>query len=347
MVYSENRRDDELVLEIPDDNIDIPGNVNNEFSVQRLNVGGVCVHHLNTEIGQILKIESHGNHEEQLLKLKRNRHTTEMYFNMGGSVKISTSDSAEVLLSGMQHNLIATSGPLTSSLSLHGRPPFKLLNIRPSGVYLSKWYQRYKRHVFLNEFVKRAYRDKVACLYKRSPEINHAMGNILHKIDTCRYSGFEGNEYLEAQVRLLLVELLQLPDTQSLLSEGMLENKTLSHREINMIREAKAYIEHHPTSRISVKELAHYVGTNEFKLKKGFREWMGCSIFKYESQVRMKSAHDLLARGCKSISEVADIMGYSNQANFTNAFKAYFGYTPGSLEKKHRNRLIKSTAQLK
>ncbi|MGH6633270.1 MAG: helix-turn-helix domain-containing protein, partial [Sphingopyxis sp.] len=76
--------------------------------------------------------------------------------------------------------------------------------------------------------------------------------------------------------------------------------------------------------------LARMVGVNQTKLKAGFREVFGVTIYDFIIQQRMRHASQLLLTSEYSVSEVAYQTGYEYPANFTCAFKKYFGALPSN-----------------
>lgn len=87
---------------------------------------------------------------------------------------------------------------------------------------------------------------------------------------------------------------------------------------------------HNPPTIIALSKL---IGINEYKLKKGFKELFGTTIFGYIHQNRMTLAKSLLLDTTKSVKEVAYQIGYSSPQHFSNAFKKEFGVTPNSIRK--------------
>ena len=46
--------------------------------------------------------------------------------------------------------------------------------------------------------------------------------------------------------------------------------------------------------------------------------------------IKMKRAVELLAEGGHAISDISEMLGYGDRANFSRAFRKYYGKTPGS-----------------
>ena len=98
--------------------------------------------------------------------------------------------------------------------------------------------------------------------------------------------------------------------------------------EMARIKEARDIIIDKMIGPPSLKELAHMVGTNEFKLKVGFRFIFGTTVYGYLSDHRMEHARKLLIVDKARIKEVATDVGYSNPSHFISAYKRKFGVTP-------------------
>jgi len=82
-----------------------------------------------------------------------------------------------------------------------------------------------------------------------------------------------------------------------------------------------------------LSELAKAAGINEYKLKKGFKETFGNTVFGYLAETRLELAKNDLLEKKKSVSEIAFELGYSSVQHFSNAFKKKFGISPGKLGK--------------
>jgi len=82
----------------------------------------------------------------------------------------------------------------------------------------------------------------------------------------------------------------------------------------------------------TLSQLARTVGLNEFKLKKGFKETFNQTVFEYLADVRLETAkNDLLNTG-KSVTEIANELGYSSLQHFSAAFKKKFGVSPRKMK---------------
>lgn len=78
---------------------------------------------------------------------------------------------------------------------------------------------------------------------------------------------------------------------------------------------------------LSIAYLCTATGSNEFKLKQGFRELFGTSPHRMLTGIRMKKAWELLESGLR-VSTVAERVGYRHLSSFSAAFERHFGRTP-------------------
>lgn len=85
----------------------------------------------------------------------------------------------------------------------------------------------------------------------------------------------------------------------------------------------------------SLKELAHLHGTNEFKLKVGFRQLYDTSVFRFQKEQRLKRAHSFILNSDLSLSRIADICGFRSFPHFSKIFKTRYGYNPSHLKSRN------------
>jgi len=83
---------------------------------------------------------------------------------------------------------------------------------------------------------------------------------------------------------------------------------------------------------LTVGYLCAAVGTNEFKLKQGFRALFGTSPHRMLTDIRMAKAWELLETGLQ-VSTVAYRVGFAHLSSFSAAFERYYGRTPKSVRR--------------
>ncbi|MEK8131810.1 AraC family transcriptional regulator [Paenibacillus filicis] len=104
----------------------------------------------------------------------------------------------------------------------------------------------------------------------------------------------------------------------------------LSADDRERLEEARSLVLSRLEQPLSIPELARQVGINEYKLKRGFRELFGQTVFELVRQGRMEKALELMELDGMNVSETAVQVGYSNMSNFTSAFRRHYGLNPGA-----------------
>jgi AraC-like DNA-binding protein len=107
----------------------------------------------------------------------------------------------------------------------------------------------------------------------------------------------------------------------------------MKEEDVAKILLAKAIVEHNIQKPYSIIELSRKAGLNDYKLKKGFKEIIGYTVFGYLNHIRMEKAYKLLYNEKKSVNEVSFLVGYKNSQHFITAFKKKFNILPGSLKR--------------
>lgn len=87
------------------------------------------------------------------------------------------------------------------------------------------------------------------------------------------------------------------------------------------VKHAIEYMYHHYREKIRINELAEYIGVNRSYLTNMFKKNIGCSPQEYLVNLRIEQAKDLLRHTQKSISTVAEEVGYHDQLAFSKIFK--------------------------
>jgi AraC-like DNA-binding protein len=97
------------------------------------------------------------------------------------------------------------------------------------------------------------------------------------------------------------------------------------------ILEARHIIESNIEYQHTIRELSRKVAINECYLKKGFKALVGMTIHEYHQQLRIARAKELLHVQGHSVTDVANMLGYSSISHFSTAFKRVTGMKPCEL----------------
>ena len=100
--------------------------------------------------------------------------------------------------------------------------------------------------------------------------------------------------------------------------------------EVNVakLKKAKDIIVGHMAEPPSLKDLAQEVDLSLKKLKEGFKQVYGDTVYGFLFDYKMEVARKLLESGDYNVNEVGLRVGYSTASHFIAAFKKKFGTTP-------------------
>jgi len=154
-----------------------------------------------------------------------------------------------------------------------------------------------------------------------SPEtgliLKHLIGNT--------HQGRVKRLFLEARVfELIIIYINQKQEKRGI---------SLKQEDVNKIMLAKQLVEQDLQKPSSLIELSRKAGINDYKLKKGFKELTGHTVFGYLYKIRMEKAHYFLSKEKRTVNEVAFLVGYKNAQHFIVAFKKQYHILPGSLNR--------------
>ncbi len=140
------------------------------------------------------------------------------------------------------------------------------------------------------------------------------------------YGGAARRLYLESCV-------LELIAAQIVQPMGFQSDRRYAHtRHRTKLFAARDHLDQDFRDPPTISELAKMVGTNEFTLKRGFKEVFGTTIFAYVSERRMEHATWLLRQGM-SVSLAAREVGYDCPRSFAAAYRRQLGHTPSAVRR--------------
>lgn len=160
--------------------------------------------------------------------------------------------------------------------------------------------------------------------YYMDGKVSPAMAVALHQLmnynlnDTIKQLYFKGKSY----------ELLSLYFNKE--EDANVDACPFLADEENMrkIKQAKEIIIERMTDPPSLNDLAAEINLSLKKLKEGFKEVYGDTVYGFALDHKMDYARQLLDSGQHNVNEVGLKVGYSTGSHFISAFKKKFGTTP-------------------
>ncbi|MGX7667769.1 helix-turn-helix transcriptional regulator [Flavobacterium pedocola] len=102
----------------------------------------------------------------------------------------------------------------------------------------------------------------------------------------------------------------------------------IDEENVQKLKKAKEIVIAHMAEPPGLQELADQVGLNLKKLKMGFKQIYGDTVYGFLFDYKMEHARRLLDSGSYNVNEVGLKIGYSTASHFIAAFKKKFGTTP-------------------
>lgn len=255
----------------------------------------------------------------------------EMYFSLAGSRDVYfTQSSHRSSVGAGYHNLFYI--------------PDSNFYIEPSATeeesisvqiqFTEAYFRRFmpEEHSLLSAFLKKMDDKEFSVLSFGHLRITGEMYAILNDIVQCEKEGIIRQLYIETNVLKLL--LLQFEQCGAV--TGINEGNGVKQYDIEKYDLVKKLLEDNIAYGHSLGELSRKSGLNDFKLKKGFKELYGTTVFGYLHELRMTKAKEILRESERSVAEIAECCGYAYVQSFSTAFKSRYGITPEKFRKKER-----------
>lgn len=125
-------------------------------------------------------------------------------------------------------------------------------------------------------------------------------------------------------------------------------NKYTLQKNVKIANSIMYYIYTHIDVNIDMDELSHNLGISKFYMHKLFKNTFGKNIYESIKSIRLqKAASLLLTNKYSTISEVANLCGYSSHSSFIKAFRNKFDVSPkewrNGAYKKYSNSILKAS----
>lgn len=106
-------------------------------------------------------------------------------------------------------------------------------------------------------------------------------------------------------------------------------------RSDSAVKKAKAYIQEHYDSDLSLNEVSRAVNISPYYFSKLFKEESGENFIEYLTRVRITKAKEMLENPSLSIKEISAMSGYSDPNYFSRAFKKQTNMTPSDYKMRY------------
>ncbi len=129
-------------------------------------------------------------------------------------------------------------------------------------------------------------------------------------------------------------------EAQALLMQIMTEIKNIRMKEYlssssyHKVLPAFGFIEENYRRSIEISELTALCGISDIYLRRLFRHFKNCTPTEYLRHIRLQKARELLLKTDRSISAVANAVGYDDPQYFSRLYSREFGEAPRNTKNK-------------
>lgn len=162
--------------------------------------------------------------------------------------------------------------------------------------------------------------------YQSSGTPTAAMQMTVQQLLSCPFQGLTQQLYLESKVWELMALLINELHTSASAASAA---KVLRSDDVERIHYASQILRQRLLNPPSLIELARATGINDHKLKIGFRQVFGTTVFGYLHERRMERSRQLLESGDVNVTQAAHAVGFANRGHFAAAFRRKYGVNPG------------------
>ena len=281
------------------------------WAITDLTTPNVKITHASSQIGQ-----------EVVLQTEQQTETVDLFVQLSGHSLIRHNSQTDRHYRSGQCNVVYTPA-YEGELQLSGSA-ISTVAVQFSTVFFRQFLDG--QVVALNRLAEGMAKGQEHRLAPHNLLVTPAMKAVIQAMLHCPYQGLVKRLFLEAKQIELLALLVNQTET-----EPSTRTAALKACDVDKLMAAKDWLDEHFLHPVTLMGVARQVGLNDFKLKSGFRLLFDTTVFGYLSELRLNHARQLLLDRGKTVSEVADILGYGRADHFSHAFRTYFGYLPSEI----------------
>ena len=260
------------------------------------------------------------NESKEILNFEREINSTfiQMHFCLRGNSKFLFNDSSYSFDVLDNRSILLYNPQRTLPINLEIQPKTTLLSILIS---IEKFHSLFSKESGYIPFLSNENSNKK---YYDDAEIKPTVAIVLQQIINSNINSSIRELYVKGKV----YELLSLHFQKDETAEGEYCPFLVDEQNVLKIRKAKEIIIQRMAEPPSLQELANEIGLNIKKLKEGFKQIYGDTVYSFLFDYKMEHSRRLLETNQYNVNEVGLQVGYSTSSHFIAAFKKKFGTTP-------------------
>ncbi len=276
------------------------------------------INEVNLEKGFFLLEFINNSNETQRFERDIDSTFIQLHFCIKGNSKFHFNNGNYVFDVLDQHSILLYNPQQKLPINLEIRPKTSLVSILIS---IEKFHSLFSNEASYIPFLSEENKNRK---YYDDTIIKPTVLFVLQQIINANVNSSIKNLYIKGKI----YELLSLHFQQGEASTGEYCPFLVDERDVQKIRMAKDIIISKMTEPPTLQELSNEIGLNLKKLKEGFKQIYGDTVYSFLFDYKMEHARKLLESNQHNVNEVGLKIGYSTSSHFIAAFKKKFGTTP-------------------
>lgn len=238
-----------------------------------------------------------------------------MTFNFNnGNYKINLNDGFSFLIYNPSLEL-----PLNLSINSDSKVFIVLVSVE-------KLHSLFSDHNIRAEFLTNT---KTQAKYYNQQSLSTTIRMVLNQIENHNLSPHFENLYVLGKIYELFT--LHFSESESNQKENcpFLDNE----KDAKKLKAAREILLENINNPPVLKELSEISGLSEYKLKEGFKQVYGTTVYGFVLDKKLELAREKLQNGGWQVKDIAYEIGYENPSHFISAFKKKYGITPKQFAK--------------
>ncbi|KAA9338618.1 helix-turn-helix transcriptional regulator [Hymenobacter busanensis] len=249
-----------------------------------------------------------------------------MLYQMSGSSQSGSAYTKPYEVTGGHHNSIYDVGTTTRHLLTPDRQgQFRAIHLGLDPAFFRQLIEGNDEWLPLYE--KRLRHEQSFMSLPAAVAARPVIRQLLEQLRQCPYSGVLKRMFIEGR----FLDLFAEQQRQYRQVHHARASAALPHAQHELFHAIRAYLDAHYAAPPTLLELARLFGINDFKLKKGFKEVCGTTVFGYIAEKRLTEARALLETTALPVQEVGEQVGFVNAAHFATCFRRKFGLAPSQV----------------
>ncbi len=242
----------------------------------------------------------------------------QLHFSIHGNSKFHFNDGTYTLDVLEEHSILLYNPQQRLPLNLEIKPKSALVSLLVS---IEKFHSLFSTEAGYIPFLSEENKNRK---YYDDSIIKPTVLIVLKQLINANVNSSIRNLYIKGKI----YELLSLHFQKDESIEGEYCPFLVDERDVSKIRKAKDIIISRMAEPPTLQELSNEIGLNLKKLKEGFKQVYGDTVYSFLFDYKMEHARKLLESNRYNVNEVGLQVGYSTASHFIAAFKKKFGTTP-------------------